>query len=226
MSDDTDDDPRFRRPRHRGECRGGIRPCPWVSCSYNLTIDVLEEGALIMNADIKRPEARGRAIVPKRWADELFADQLEDFIEFFFDEPTPPRPTCALDEAERVGEEGMQLDEISTMMYVTRERVRQIEADGLALLRFVQDFANLNPNDPDDDHEHVAYVCRKTGCEHVLAECPCTGVEKRIEESHRYCPTCKAERDLADARDRLLETLRDETDARVVAERQARTRCG
>lgn len=28
------------RPRTRGECLGGRRPCPWVSCIYHLYIDV------------------------------------------------------------------------------------------------------------------------------------------------------------------------------------------
>lgn len=27
------------KPVQRGECRGGPRPCPWVSCRYNLSID-------------------------------------------------------------------------------------------------------------------------------------------------------------------------------------------
>jgi hypothetical protein len=31
---------RVERPRTRGECRDGIRPCPYVSCKYNLYLDV------------------------------------------------------------------------------------------------------------------------------------------------------------------------------------------
>lgn len=31
------------RPRTRGECRGGIRPCPFVSCRYHLFLDIDEE---------------------------------------------------------------------------------------------------------------------------------------------------------------------------------------
>jgi hypothetical protein len=30
----------MRRPKIRGECLDGPRPCPWVSCSYHLGIDV------------------------------------------------------------------------------------------------------------------------------------------------------------------------------------------
>lgn len=29
-----------QRPRTRGECRFGERPCPWVSCRHHLAIDV------------------------------------------------------------------------------------------------------------------------------------------------------------------------------------------
>lgn len=29
-----------RRPRTRGECKDGERPCPWVGCRYHLAIDV------------------------------------------------------------------------------------------------------------------------------------------------------------------------------------------
>ena len=28
-----------RRPRTRGDCEGGVRPCPWVSCKYHLWHD-------------------------------------------------------------------------------------------------------------------------------------------------------------------------------------------
>lgn len=28
------------RPKTRGECENGVRPCPWVSCRYSLVLDV------------------------------------------------------------------------------------------------------------------------------------------------------------------------------------------
>lgn len=28
------------RPKTRGECKDGLRPCPWVGCKYHLAIDV------------------------------------------------------------------------------------------------------------------------------------------------------------------------------------------
>lgn len=37
------------RPKTRGDCVGGVRPCPWVSCRYHLAIDVKENGNLVVN---------------------------------------------------------------------------------------------------------------------------------------------------------------------------------
>lgn len=41
----------FDRPRTRGDCVDGPRPCPWASCRYNLRIDVTEGGTLKLNHD-------------------------------------------------------------------------------------------------------------------------------------------------------------------------------
>ena len=127
MSNPEHDDPRFRRPRTRGDCRRGIRPCPWVSCTQNLLIDVLEDGTLVLNAETSRLRARAMLTIKDR--DEVADDAIEDAVEYWFDEPRPPRRSCAIDEAEAAG--GMQLDEIADLVFVTRERVRQLEAVGL-----------------------------------------------------------------------------------------------
>lgn len=37
------------RPRYRGDCIDGPRPCPWVGCRYNLFVDVKPGGYLRMN---------------------------------------------------------------------------------------------------------------------------------------------------------------------------------
>jgi hypothetical protein len=34
------------RPRTRGDCVGGERPCPWVSCRHHLALDVTSAGSL------------------------------------------------------------------------------------------------------------------------------------------------------------------------------------
>jgi len=35
------------RPRTRGECRGGARPCPWVGCRFHLYLSVNTETGTI-----------------------------------------------------------------------------------------------------------------------------------------------------------------------------------
>jgi len=35
------------RPRTRGDCRTGPRPCPWVSCRHHLYLDVNDESGSI-----------------------------------------------------------------------------------------------------------------------------------------------------------------------------------
>lgn len=37
------------RPRTRGDCQGGCRPCPWISCKFNLYLDVTEAGSIKFN---------------------------------------------------------------------------------------------------------------------------------------------------------------------------------
>lgn len=37
------------RPLTRGDCEGGARPCPWVSCAHHLYLDVLPSGSIKFN---------------------------------------------------------------------------------------------------------------------------------------------------------------------------------
>jgi hypothetical protein len=37
------------RPRTRGDCIDGPRPCPWVSCRHHLYLDVVDGGAIRLN---------------------------------------------------------------------------------------------------------------------------------------------------------------------------------
>lgn len=89
------------RPRTRGECRYGLRPCPYVSCRHHLYLDIdAESGAMKYN-------------FPGMELDEL-------------------AETCSLDVAERGGN---TLDEVGALLNLTRERVRQLEVQGLNLIR-------------------------------------------------------------------------------------------
>lgn len=45
------------RPKTRGECAEGLRPCPYVSCKHHLYLDVNEDtGSLILNFPNKEVE--------------------------------------------------------------------------------------------------------------------------------------------------------------------------
>jgi len=126
----------FKRPRTVGDCRRGIRPCPFVSCRFNLLIDVLPDGSLLLNA--KYPSMRfgaGRVIPPKIEVEARAQDEIEDMIEAVFDEPSPPVRSCLLDETMHRRRDDAELDDIADVLFVSRERVRQIEASGLENLK-------------------------------------------------------------------------------------------
>lgn len=44
------------KPARREDCAQGPRPCPWVSCRYNLYLDVREDGKLKLNFPDKEPD--------------------------------------------------------------------------------------------------------------------------------------------------------------------------
>lgn len=97
------------RPRTRGECPD-TRPCPWVGCKYHLYLEI-------------RPHTGS--------------------IKFTFPglEPWELPETCALDVADRAMARGecTTLQETGDYLNVCRERIRQIEEDGLAKLRAVKE---------------------------------------------------------------------------------------
>lgn len=69
--------------------------------------------------------------------DAKFADEADDAIEHWFDEPDANMSSCVLDEigkldgARALDDDGSLLEEIAKLMYVSRERVRQVEAVAL-----------------------------------------------------------------------------------------------
>jgi hypothetical protein len=50
LVDDPELEPSPQRPRTRGDCAGGARPCPWLSCRHHLYLDVNPEtGSIKLN---------------------------------------------------------------------------------------------------------------------------------------------------------------------------------
>lgn len=39
----------LQRPTTRGQCRNGLRPCPWISCRYHLYLDITQGGSIRIN---------------------------------------------------------------------------------------------------------------------------------------------------------------------------------
>lgn len=88
------------RPKSRSLCENGVRPCPYVSCRYNLYLDVRSDGVLRVN-------------FPNLEPDEMLA-------------------SCALD----MSEDGPRtLDQVASLMGMSKERARQIEASAMLKIR-------------------------------------------------------------------------------------------
>lgn len=113
------------RPRTRGDCWNGPRPCPFVGCKYNLWMDV----------HVRGKGKRYKPLIKPNRPDKTPWDML-------------PGESCALDSAD-LG--GMTLEDVGDLFTLTRERVRQIE--GMALAKMLQNigtaFEDLLPLDND-----------------------------------------------------------------------------
>ncbi len=95
------------RPLTRGDCEGQPRPCPWVSCRYNLYLDVADNGTTI------------KFNFPDREPGDM-----------------PPTGSCALDVADRVAAgEAICLGDIGAMTNRSIERIRQVSARALQEMR-------------------------------------------------------------------------------------------
>ena len=116
------------RPKTRGECANGPRPCPYVTCRYSLFLD---------------QEPKGRRLKVIQEADSLDLDRITDQM---LEEWMDGRPTCALDiaedpdvtklereELEAVIMDAMSMDEneMKNVMASARKVVREISEEVL-----------------------------------------------------------------------------------------------
>ena len=70
------------RPKTRGECRGGLRPCPYVSCRHHLYLDVNEKtGSIKLNfPDKELWELEDTCVLDLTERGSLTLEQIGSFI--------------------------------------------------------------------------------------------------------------------------------------------------
>jgi hypothetical protein len=84
----------IQRPKTRGDCVEGLRPCPWISCKHHMAGDVTRVGSYrVLNAD-PRLEWRSRSLHPEH---PIKAGQLEEIASLAL----RLADTCVLDVADR-----------------------------------------------------------------------------------------------------------------------------
>lgn len=73
---------RSERPRTRGECAGGQRPCPWVSCRYHLYLDVQPRtGAIKLNLpDIEVEDMKESCVLDVAEREGITFEEVGTFI--------------------------------------------------------------------------------------------------------------------------------------------------
>ena len=91
----------LERPKTRGDCVNGLRPCPFVGCRYSLVLELEERRT-------SKTSARAELGVRATWPDRDI-DQIPE--------------TCALDVADRGGS---TFEEIASVMNISNERAQQI----------------------------------------------------------------------------------------------------
>lgn len=91
------------RPRTRGDCVNGIRPCPWIACRYHLLFNVGSDGHIRANHPDGRDAAHDlvklyRRALGARAAPDTAIDEVSESIARTLLRMTE---TCALDVADR-----------------------------------------------------------------------------------------------------------------------------
>ncbi len=114
---------RRRRPRVRGDCANGPRPCPWVSCRYHLALHVTATGSIQIAPFAENNTYRSRQ--------KFDAEEASDRVVAWANE----NDTCALDVAERELE-GMTLEAIGDRLGgFTKAAIQLHERQALLRLR-------------------------------------------------------------------------------------------
>lgn len=126
-----------RRPKTRGDCVDGIRPCPFVGCKHHLYLDVTPSGSVKLNFPDLEPDQMGETcaldIADRAQVHADAVTESPDDGEEVEEDPAPPAATLV--DKNRVGPAfGNTLENVARAMNLTRERVRQIETKALRTL--------------------------------------------------------------------------------------------
>ncbi len=105
------------RPLTRGDCRDVPRPCPFVSCRFNLLIDVNAHGAIRFNATDLPPVTPGTNNADFEASAEHATDVWASAERL---------DSCALDVIAARGCDEMTFDQIASAIGVSRQRVERI----------------------------------------------------------------------------------------------------
>lgn len=82
MMSAVDEHSDYARPLTRGECRDQPRPCPWVSCKFNLYLDVNPEtGSITLNfPDLEPWELRETCVLDVAERGGLTLEEVGDIL--------------------------------------------------------------------------------------------------------------------------------------------------
>lgn len=111
------------RPRKRSECSSVARPCPYLSCRYNLGISIQADGSLIRISKTRKKVLKTHAT----------DNDLDEWIDEMVDAMNDLPHSCVLDAVE-LGPSTLQ--EVADTMGMTREGVRKICDGALRKLVF------------------------------------------------------------------------------------------
>ncbi len=125
------------RPTNRTECRDQPGACPFISCRYNLLIDVTQRGALHLNVGFTKQHDGYHSGYDRSWLPVFQTDQMSnrdmtDAANGIVDWIEQGYPTCALDVVDVLG--ALTLKQAKVVMGTSNERIRQIEARALRKL--------------------------------------------------------------------------------------------
>lgn len=138
------------RPRFRFECAGVCRPCPFITCYYNLF-----------------PEWSGLRGRNKK------SGKKKKIVRQTIDDPlsVPADRSCVLDVAEFGG---LTLEEVGYVFNITRERVRQIQTQALRKMKIYSGMKTYLEQPPS---EHlVSFYYAETVIEVEDLECFAIGI--------------------------------------------------